>query len=92
MNKALSYLLLSLSPPSSPVVDHGCAGVQWTGNLLWDEDSRLALHEALPVAGALEHPHLQVRTSHKNIDRFLGFGYSLIQGINLSEKPFFLFS
>lgn len=43
-----------------PPVDHGCVGVQRSGHLLWHEDAGLAVHEALPVAGAVEHSYIQV--------------------------------
>lgn len=41
-------------------MDNGCAGVQRSRDLLWHEDPGLALHEAIPVARPVEHPHLQV--------------------------------
>lgn len=57
---SFSVSLFSLSLSLLLSVDNGCTGVQQHGHLLWDEDPWLALYETLPVAGTVEHPHIQV--------------------------------
>lgn len=42
------------------LVDHGCVGVQWFGDLLWHEDPGLVVNETVSVAGPLEHSYIQV--------------------------------
>lgn len=41
-------------------VDHGCASVQWTRDLLWNEGAELPEYEAIPLARHVEDTWLQV--------------------------------